>query len=257
MPTLDAVPTGDDIAVSATLFMTWRRCPQQALARLRGIYPPPSRAAFKGALVHRLISRHLEDGPIDRAEFEEVCRRETGANLNVQPGQAGLTPSGFRAVVAEAAELYERFTALPIDQVTATEVSFEVEAARGITLRGRIDAVFEGADGSRIVDWKTGRDLGEEVDAQLGFYALAWKLDRGDLPAGIDAVSISTGERRVADPSREAIDAVEEEVGTMVAELRQALAADRDIARTAGPHCRWCPILDGCAEGSSALELLD
>lgn len=257
MPTLDAVPSGDDIAVSATLYVTWRRCPHQALARVRGVYPAPSRAAFKGALVHRLIARHLEEGPIPRSEFEDVCRRETGANLTMQPGDVGLTPSGFRAVVAEASELYDRFMLLPVDGAVATEVSFDLPAADGITLRGRIDAVFDEPGGARIVDWKTGPHLGEEVDAQLGFYALAWMLDRGELPARIDAVSVATGERREVDLSPRTVDAVEQEIGTMVAELRTALSSGRDLSRTAGPHCRWCPVLDQCSEGSTALQLLD
>ena len=257
MPTLDAVPAGEDIAVSATLYTTWRRCPQQALARVRGIYPAPSRAAFKGALVHRLIARHLNEGPIPPEEFEAICRRETGANLGIQPGEAGLTPSGFRAVVAESAALYERFTNLPVDPGAETEVAFDLEAAPGITLRGRIDAVFPHESGTRIVDWKTGTALGDEVDAQLGFYALAWSIDRGELPTQTDAVSIATGERRAVDPSPEAIAAIEQDVGVMVTELRAALAAEDDLERTAGPHCRWCPVLETCDEGSSALALLD
>ncbi|MFO7699912.1 MAG: hypothetical protein R6W79_04835, partial [Acidimicrobiia bacterium] len=72
METFDRVPEGERLIVSATLFVTYRRCPQQALARVRGVYAAPTRASFKGALVHRLIARHLSSGPIDDGELALV-----------------------------------------------------------------------------------------------------------------------------------------------------------------------------------------
>ena len=256
MATFDAVPAGEEFPVSATLYVTFRRCPQQALSRLKGIYPSPSRASFRGALAHRLIARHLDQGPIPPDEFDQVCRQETGSNLNGQLAAVGLKPSEFRAVVAEVAELYERFATLPHEPAVATEVSFDADVGSGITLRGRVDAVFEDEEGQRIVDWKTGRDLGEDVDAQLGFYALGWSFVHGTPPAVMDAVSVATGERTRTVPSEESMAQVEHEVATMVDALRTALDAGTDLDRTAGPHCRWCPILDTCAEGSAAMELL-
>ena len=257
MATFDAVPDGEEFPVSATLFVTFRRCPQQALARLRGIYPSPSRASFRGALAHRLIARHLEQGPIAPADLDRVCREETGANLNGQLAAVGLKPSEFRAVVAEVGELYTRFATLPQDRAVATEVSFDADVGGGITLRGRVDAVFEDEHGSRIVDWKTGRELGEDVDAQLGFYALGWRHVHGSAPIAMDAVSLSTGERRRIEPTERSMIRIEHDIATMVSALRAALHAESDLERTAGPHCRWCPVLDTCAEGSAAMELLD
>lgn len=258
MRTLDEVPDGDDLPVSATLFVTYRRCPQQALARVRGVYPKPSRASFKGALTHRLIARHLEDGPIPGDRIDLVCRQETGENLNAQLAASGIhRPSEFRAIVAEVRELYQRFATLPPDPVAATELAFEVPVGNGITLRGRIDAVFDDDDGQRIVDWKTGPHLGDDVEAQLGFYALAWVRERGVLPARTDAISVATGERREAVPDPGSIASTEHEVVEMVERLRVAIADGTDLDRTAGPHCRWCPILATCTEGSSALALLD
>lgn len=258
MRTFDEVPDGEEIAVSATLYVTYRRCPQQALARLRGVYPPPSKAAFKGALTHRLIARHLEGGPIDDGRIEHVCREETGANLNHQMNEIGITTmTEFRAVVNEVAELYRRFAAIPTEPALGTEISFEVPVGGGVTLRGRMDALFEDPDGTRIVDWKTGPNLGDDVDAQLGFYALAWQREHGSPPARTDAVSVATGERRVGAPTAATLADTEHEVAGMVDSLRAALSSGHDLPRTAGPYCRWCPVLEDCDEGSSAIALLD
>ena len=256
MHRLSDIPPGEPITISATLYLTYRRCPQQALARLRGAYPEPSRATFRGALAHRLFARHLNDGPIDEADLPLVCRKETGANLNAQLAAVGLKPSGFDAVVAEVSSLYARFARLPVDGFRSAEVAFDHEVSDDLALRGRIDAVFDAEGGDQIVDWKTGSDLGPEVDAQLGFYAVAWAREHGQPPAETVAFSVATGERRSHTPTQGDLDVVESEIADMVSHLRTALEADGDLDRTAGPHCRWCAVLSTCSEGSATLTLL-
>jgi PD-(D/E)XK nuclease superfamily len=244
--------------VSATLYATYRRCPQQALARLHGIYTPPSRATFKGALAHRLFARHLRDGPIPDDQIDLVCRQETGSGLNNQLVDAGIArPSAFTSVVGEVGELYQRFRLVPMDGFEAAEVSFEDDVGGGVVLKGRIDAVFRDGDRVRIVDWKTGAELGDDVAAQLGFYAMAWKMRTGAAPAHTEAMSIGTGEKVITDPTVDDIDHTENEVAAMILDLRAALGDGSERDRTAGPHCRWCPILDGCREGASAVAILD
>lgn len=259
MATLSQVPEGETLGVSATLFVTYRKCPQQALARLQGVYPEPSVASFKGALAHRLIARHLEKGPIDDADLPLVCRMETGANLNGQMAAIGLKPSEFGAVVSEVSDVYARFASHPLadEGPVEAEVSFADEVSDGITLKGRIDAVYGSEADARIVDWKTGAHLGEDVDTQLAFYALAWKYRTGSLPSSTEAISLATGERVSSAPTDADIDAVEHDVATMVSELRTAMAATTELERVAGPYCRWCPLLQDCSEGAAAVSLLD
>jgi RecB family exonuclease len=257
MRRLDDLPDGDRLAVSATLMLTYRRCPQQALARVLGIYPVPSRATLRGALAHRIFARHLEQGPIPDEGFALACRQETGASLNQQLADVGISkPSDFAAVVAEVASLYERFRSLPFDGLETAELPFEDEAANGVVLKGRIDAIFSDGGRTRIVDWKTGAELGDDASAQLGFYALAWRRRTGAPPDTIEAMSIATGERVVEHPSASRLDAIEAELVDMIARLRGALASGGELARTAGPHCRWCPLLDECGEGRVAVDML-
>jgi len=254
--TFRRIPEGDEFPVSATLYATYLKCPQQALARLQGVYPAPSVALFRGSLAHRVFAKHLVHGPISEDDFDLVCRQEVGAHLGGQMAAIGMKASDFRAVAADVEELYERFKHVPTEGFDGAEVEVESEPAEGILLRGRVDAVFVDEDGLRIVDWKTGAYL-DDAEGQLGFYAMAWFHANRDLPARMEALSLRTGEHRVFVPSDETVAATEVRVAEMISALRAAMGASAELPRTAGPHCRWCPLLDGCNEGTVALDILE
>lgn len=253
---LKDLPPGEPINVSATLFLAYQKCPQQALARLHGIYGAPSRASFRGLLAHRIFARHLNDGAIAGEDFNQACREETGEHLNGVMTDLGLVPSEFRAVVAEVSDLYTRFKAFPTDGFDQAEAEFEVAIRDDVHLRGRIDAVFSDDEGSRIVDWKTGKELGTDATDQLAFYSWAWTEATGAPPAAAEALSIATGERQIEDFTPDDLATVDKRVAAMVTDLRSALDAGTDLDRTGGPHCTWCPLLESCDEGQTAIELL-
>ena len=79
----------------------------------------------------------------------------------------------------------------------AIEAPFALVLA-GRVVRGRIDAVYERADGGwEVVDWKTGRGGPGSADPlQLAVYRLAWAESRGVPLAEVDAafVHVRTGE---------------------------------------------------------------
>ncbi len=253
---LPPVIAGDPVNVSATMFMTFTRCPDQALGRVHGIYPEESRASFKGGLAHRVFARHLGSGPIAANSLEQVCREEIGAALNPKIGALGLKPSQLSAVINEVGDLYSKFKALSAEGFRVAEVFLENEARPGVTLKGSVDAVFDDPDGVRLVDWKTG-GLHEAAD-QLGFYALLWALEHGELPQRVEAVSIGSGERVTAEPSLRTITATAGAVANVVNEIRGALAAEADhLERTAGPWCQFCPSLSTCSEGSAAVRIAE
>jgi hypothetical protein len=98
--------------------------------------------------------------------------------------------------------------------------------------------------------------LGDPED-QLLFYALLWLMERGELPAYVEAVSVRTGERYRTVPSSADVGRVVTELGDMVGVIRSAWATGQDLARHGGPWCRYCPLLQDCAEGMAAGALLD
>ena len=255
MSSFRRVQPGEKFPVSATLYVTYLKCPQQALSRLQGVYPSPSKDLFRGSLAHRIFARHLVEGPIPADEFDLVCRQETGSHLAGSMASLGMKPSEFRAIAADVQELYERFKQVPTDGFDGAEVELESEPVNGVTLRGRVDAVFTDTDGTRIVDWKTGSYL-DDAEAQLDFYAMAWYLTKGVLPARMEALSLRTGEQQVFVPTVEGVVNTESRVAEMITNLRGAMATQGELPRTAGPYCRWCPLLTECTEGATALEIL-
>jgi len=242
--------------LSASAFVTFRRCPEQALGRMRGLYPAESRPAFTGNLAHRIFARHLTAGPIPDAGFAAACREEIGAALNPKLSALRLRPRQLDGVIEEVAALYQRFRRLGLEGFSGAEVPLEAVPAEGVTLRGKVDAVFdEGERGARLTDWKTG-SLGDPVP-QLGFYALLWALERQDLPGRVEAVSLASGERVEEVPSRAGVQEVAAEAAKAVTRLRRAFASGGHLDRIAGPWCRWCPLLEECEEGRAATALLD
>lgn len=256
---LPEVPAGPPIAVSASLYVAYRQCPDAALARLEGHYGPDSRPSFKGMLAHQVFARHLETGPIEDADFTQVCRESVGSsNLNFKLGSLKMKPSELRSVIEETKALYDRFRTLPGDGFRGAECSIEFEAQHGVTLRGRVDAIFDdppmgGVSGVRLVDWKTG-DIGAPED-QLLFYAVLWTLDQRSMPRAVEAISVRTGERFRLDPTEEDLQTTANQIGEVVAALRAGMIAGRRLARHGGPWCRYCPLLDECSEGRAAEAL--
>ena len=256
-PPLEFPPVrpGEPIVVSASTFVTFERCPDQAAGRMRGIYGPESRASFIGGLAHRVFARHLNEGPIPDQEFAATCRREIGESMNPKLTALGLKPSELGRVIEEVGGLYERFRTLSAEGFAGAEVRLQVEPPGEVTLRGSIDAVFdEGLGGMRLVDWKTG-SLGD-AGIQLDFYAMLWALERGELPGRVEAVSVGTGERTEAVPSRSGVEATAARVAAAIDALRRGWDSGESLQRRAGPWCRWCPLLDDCSEGRAATDVL-
>jgi hypothetical protein len=251
------VVPGDAIRVSASTYVTFKRCPEQAAARLQGVYGPDTRPAFVGSLAHRIFSRHLASGAIQSEDFARVCKEEIGGSgLNNKLGALGNKPSELNAVIEEVRALYERFVKLPEEGFEGAEHSIEANPAEGVSLVGTVDAVYrEDLGGHRLVDWKTG-ELGDPND-QLMFYALLWTLEHDELPAYVEAISVRTGERYKSVPSSVEMQATADDVGGMVSSVRESWTTGSAMPRTAGPWCRYCPVLPDCDEGKSAGALLD
>ena len=89
------------------------------------------------------------------------------------------------------------------------------------------------------------------------FYALLWALEKEELPAYVEAVSVRTGERFRTVPSGHDVTNVATEVAELATEMRRAWQADAQLPRTGGPWCKYCPILSECPEGQSIDALLN
>lgn len=255
MISFPAIAPGPDVTLSASAYVAFRQCPDRSLARFRGEYGAESLPAFRGNLAHRLFARHLREGPIEAAGFARACREEIGAsNLNHKLVELGIKPSVLRGVIEELGALYERFRRLPGEGFSGAEVHLAAEPAPGVKLVGIVDAVFRDGGRVRLVDWKTG-GLGE-AQHQLDFYALVWAMQFDAIPDLAEAVSVQTGERIDLRFSTADLVATAAEIGRIIDAVRGALRSGSQLAKCGGPWCRYCPILDSCTEGASAVALL-
>ncbi len=246
------VAAGDEITISASTWVTYLRCPDQARARLDGVYGPDSRASFSGGLAHSVFAQHLKSGPIPPERFEEECKKAIGrSNLNYKLASVGLKPSSLGAVINEVQELYDRFRMLPTEGFQGAEEPLEVEPTEGVQLRGTVDAVFLDDGGVRLVDWKTG-GLSDAIP-QLQFYAAVWTLTHPEPPALVEAISVRTGERESQVPTTADMQGTLQSLAEMVTDIRTIWQGRTTAEKTAGPWCRFCPILDGCHEGQATI----
>lgn len=249
-PTMRA---GRSIKVSATTYVSFSRCPAQAQARYDDkAYPDESRDTFRGALVHRLIARHMRFGPIEDPEL--AARMEIGAALNGKMVSLGVNrPSLLDPIIAEATDLYRRFCRYPIDGFEDAEIAVDHELEGAVTLVGKIDGVFTDGQSKVLRDWKTGL-LGQPFD-QLLFYALLWLLARGEL-ARVEAISLQTGERDGLEPTMADLQLVANRLGALVNEIRSVWEGESLPQKVAGPWCQYCPVLGDCAEGQATSTML-
>ena len=142
-----AVVDGDDIRVSATTYVTYKKCPGQA-DRLREFSGLTRRASFLGSLTHRMFSRHLTAGPIASDDFVRPTREEIGGSaLDHKLGPLEIKPSILASVIVEVRGLYERFTRLPSEGFEGSEVSIKKEPVAGVELVGSMGRGLSGGVG--------------------------------------------------------------------------------------------------------------
>ncbi|NNC75839.1 MAG: hypothetical protein HKN93_10065 [Acidimicrobiia bacterium] len=248
-----AIPDGEPVVVSASTYTTYRKCPEQAVGRLRGEYSADTTVGFVGGLAHRVFARHLKQGPIAKEDFDQACREEIGTAMNPKVGSLGLKPSSLKPIIAQVGDLYDRFQKVALSGCRDVEVTLEATPAEGVVIRGIVDAVFDGDDGGVVLrDWKTGQ-VGAVAD-QLAFYGMLWTLVHGEPPEGLDAFSVKTGETYLERPTRAALQATADDVAQFVTIARQSFA-DGTALKTAGPWCRYCPLLENCSEGRAAVTV--
>ncbi|ABY22973.1 ATP-dependent DNA helicase [Renibacterium salmoninarum ATCC 33209] len=154
--------------ISASTLVELRVNPAAVVAQIRRPVPrKPGLAARKGTAFHAWVESYFgRAGQLDLGEF---------------PGAA----DDFVEDAYQLEQLRENFEASEwaAKQPSEIEVPIETKIA-GVVVRGRIDAVFQDADGGwELVDWKTGqlpkgKELGDR-SVQLALYRLGWARLKG------------------------------------------------------------------------------
>lgn len=164
--------TAGDVAlptvVSASAVLAWLRAPEEFLDQVRRPMPRrPSPAAARGVAFHSWLEQRVGQ----QALFDV-------------PGESAPDTDEFAAQLARTA--YAERTPLAVEQPFVVSVA-------GLSITGRIDAVFAVTDDSdvdwEVVDWKTGSATSADP-AQLVLYRAAWAGLVGCDPARVRATFV-------------------------------------------------------------------
>ncbi len=168
---------GPPTHLSASELVRFASDPEAFLLDLRRPVPQqPSAAAKNGTLLHRWI--------------EEYYSRASIVDLDELPGLIDDADDDDAAL----ARRKERFLDSPWAGRVPVALELPIETVvDGVSMRGRIDAVFEEPDGRYVVvDWKNARPPGGAAlrarSLQLAVYRLAYARLIGRRPEDVDAV---------------------------------------------------------------------
>lgn len=253
--------------LSASTFIRLSEDPQGTVHELlRPVPQRPSRAATIGTEVHALIEEHFEvvpsADPLEAPEAEdtlgvtlpgavepagETAPEEVAGEEHLEFAEGLPQDALFDELsLAEESEqdssvrsLWERFAASEWgspgwkERIWAVEYPVETHV-EGVSLRGRIDAVFrtEDGDGERwiLVDWKTGRrPKAADMQArrfQLGLYRIAFSRIMGIDPERISTVFVYLGGKRVEEVWDEQIRGGLPSEAQLAAVIRKARAGE-------------------------------
>lgn len=217
--------------LSASTFIRLSEDPQGTVHQLmRPVPQRPSRAATIGTAVHALIEEHF--GVVPTADPLEAPDAEDTVGVDLPGSAAASTAPADPADLQEQDEftfedayeeseseleasvqrLWERFANSEWgsdewkERIWAVEYPVETHI-EGLSLRGRIDAVFrtEDEDGERwvLVDWKSGSrpkmSTMQSRRFQLGLYRIAFSRIMGVDPERISTVFVYLGGKGVAE----------------------------------------------------------
>ncbi|MET4061491.1 DNA helicase-2/ATP-dependent DNA helicase PcrA [Arthrobacter sp. UYP6] len=149
--------------ISASLLVDLKDDPDEVTRQLRRPVPrEPGMAARKGTAFHAWV--------------EEFFGTSGMLDIDEHPGAA----DSYVDEAYQLEDMISTFEASPWAQRTPAFIEVPVETrVDTVVVRGRIDAVFQDADGTwDLIDWKTGappsRDKLEVRSVQLAVYRLAW-----------------------------------------------------------------------------------
>ncbi|MGV0741678.1 ATP-dependent helicase [Mycolicibacterium sp. XJ870] len=165
--------------LSVSTLVELSRDPQAAYDRMRLRVPQrPDPHALLGTAFHEWVQRFFH--------------AERLFDLDDLPG--AVDSDSGRASAEDLTELQDAFVRSTWAARTPIEVEVPFDMVIGQTVvRGRIDAVFAGTDGTTtVVDWKTGEppatpEAKEQAAIQLAVYRLAWAALRGCPPESVRA----------------------------------------------------------------------
>jgi hypothetical protein len=194
-------------------------------------------------LVDESIAR-LEEGTDEFARWLQGCREIERAELR----------SAANEQLTKFFECWPRLSPR-WRPVVESRVRYDLFNER-VTLQGKVDLQLGQPEGTTagkvLVDFKTGRFSPSHLE-DLRFYALIETLRIGTPPRRVASYYLDQG-RFI--PEEVTVAQLETTVVRVVAGIEKMVMLEdttRVPRKITGPACRWCPLLDDCDEGQSAI----
>jgi DNA helicase-2/ATP-dependent DNA helicase PcrA len=217
------------IHLSVSQIETWLRCPQDFYYRYVLSMPlPPAPHLGYGSLIHGVIEAVHEGRARGNPPQLKQLIKDVQQNLP-QSGYLSIRSRerSHKQAIETVRVVYERFMQdeLPIE----TEWPFTLELSTApLTIRGKIDAVYQTEQGVEIRDFKTSMSVSTPEKAkarvsgsqQLTLYALAWLNLRGEMPAKLTLDFVETGQLASVKKQPKSLATLESKLETMVEDLQ-------------------------------------
>lgn len=220
---------GDTLVLHATQIECWLNCPQDFYYKhVLAMPEPQSPLAAYGTAIHEVI-RAIFDG---RRSGRTPTLTQLSSRIEQALPQAGYASAGHRKrhhaqALKSLQAIYERFTSEELP--TEDEANFAVMMPDlPLKITGRMDAIYERADGVEIRDFKTSTSVTTQQKAkqratssgQLTVYALAWQLVHGELPKLLSLDFVETKQLGTIRKSQRGVDTLQDKLTTMNEQLR-------------------------------------
>jgi putative RecB family exonuclease len=209
---------------------------------------PPSVAATRGTLVHRVLELLHLDPPLDRGRDRAEQHLATAwTEMSTHPDLVGLDlePEELDRMRDDAGALVDRYFALE-DPTAVAAVGIEVMLAADVgrvRLRGILDRLELADDGLVVTDYKTGRSpsLHDERARLLGVtvYAYLCRQVLGTTPVRVQLMYLANTETIIAEPTDQALRGLENQVGAIWDAVVRA-CRDEDFRPRPSRRCDWC-----------------
>ncbi len=221
----------------------------------------------RGTVVHKAIELSVtwrgEPAPIDIVN-EAIARLENddGSLADFLQGCSEADLADLRAQVnALFADFQEDWPPLKPGWRPVAESRVRVElSGRRVVLSGKVDLTLGRSDGhvagKVLVDFKTGGFHLSHME-DLRFYALLEAIKHGTPPRLVATYYLDQARFQVEPVTVEMLDAAVARTVDGAARIVALAEHPVDTVKRTGPDCRWCPLLEGCTEGTEHLEGLD
>lgn len=212
----------------------------------------PSPDAVRGTVVHSVLERLFDLPAGERTahrarELLEPAWQDLLAHDPELDDMFGAEGPDLAAWLAQCESLLQRYFTLEdpsLLEPAEREVYVETALESGLQLRGYIDRVDVAASGEvRIVDYKTGKAPGPQVEAkalfQMKFYALVVWRTKGILPRMLQLIYLGSAEMLRYEPEERDLLATQRKVEALWSAIQRATERGEWRANKS-VLCGWC-----------------